>query len=416
MNVLDKLTKARSLLVLDHPFFGALALKLNLIEDKRCPTACVNGKEIRYNPDWVESLTLKETLGLFAHEIMHLALGHPWRRGNRRGDVFNEAGDFIINNGLQETGFTLPSTKCIDSKYKDWATEEVYNDLLKQEEEKEGKGEEGEQGPDSEEDKDGTGSGKGDDKEEEKPDEGDDIPEEGEDDKSSEKYPDPGGCGGVVDAEGTEEERKDEEETWKASVSQAIQIGKGDLPSELQRLIKEENLDPPLPWFVLLRDFVERTARNDYSWSRPNPRYFSRNLVLPSLISDELPEVAIVIDTSGSIDEQALAYFAQEVSNVFEAYDTTLRVLHCDTKVHKEEEFTRADLPLSMKPVGGGGTNFAPAFEYIEEKGHTPVCMIYFTDMYGSFPDKAPDYPVMWVTGTKDKTAPFGTVVNFNHK
>jgi predicted metal-dependent peptidase len=121
----------------------------------------------------------------------------------------------------------------------------------------------------------------------------------------------------------------------------------------------------------------------------------------------------IAVDTSGSIDRKALNHFAAEASGVLGAYDTTVRVIYCDTKVQKEEVFTKADLPMKMKPVGGGGTDFRPAFKYVDKKGYTPACLIYFTDMYGDFPRQEPDYPVMWLTATERKTAPFGQTVLF---
>ena len=81
MNASDKLSKARAGLILDHPFFGALALRLGLVPDPRKSTASVNGKRIAYNPDFVDGLTLAQTKGILAHEVLHVACGHCWRRG-----------------------------------------------------------------------------------------------------------------------------------------------------------------------------------------------------------------------------------------------------------------------------------------------------------------------------------------------
>jgi len=106
---------------------------------------------------------------------------------------------------------------------------------------------------------------------------------------------------------------------------------------------------------------------------------------------------------------------------VLGAYETTIRVIYCDVRVQGEKVFTRADLPLELELLGGGGTKFAPVFEHITKKAYTPSCLIYFTDLAGSFPSEAPDYPVMWLVPSKEskdrcgqeRTAPFGDVVKF---
>jgi predicted metal-dependent peptidase len=211
----------------------------------------------------------------------------------------------------------------------------------------------------------------------------------------------------------TEAEKTELEENWKAATAQAVAISKGKLPANMKRQL-DEVLNPSVAWHVLLRDFVEKTAKNDYDWTRPSRRYIHRGIILPSLVSEELPEIVIAIDTSGSIDKQALDHFAAEASNVFAAYDTIIKVIYCDYEVQGEEEFTRADLPMDMHPKGGGGTRFSPVFDHVNSKGYTPACLIYFTDMYGDFPKHEPEYPVMWLTQTKNCEAPFGQTVLFD--
>jgi predicted metal-dependent peptidase len=174
----------------------------------------------------------------------------------------------------------------------------------------------------------------------------------------------------------------------------------------------DEMLNPILPWYILLRDFVEKSAHNDYDWTRPSRRYIGRHILPPSLISEQLPEIVIAIDTSGSISQEQLSRFSKEASSVLSAYDNTIRVIYCDAKVKKEEVFTRADLPMKLKPIGGGGTNFKPVFEYVNKQNITPACLIYFTDLHGNFPGKEPEYPTMWLT-PNEQTAPFGTTILF---
>lgn len=374
MNTEEKLLKARTSLVLDHPFFGCLALRLKLIESNEIETATTDGTNLFYNAEYINELTNEETTGFLAHEVMHTALGHTWRQGSRESKKWNMAADYTINYNLIGAGFTLPEGGLFNPDLKDKSAEEIY-EILPDQQQQDG------------------GSGNGEDKQ--------DI--------------DPGRSGGVLPIEGEQATEKAKAE-MKAAVNQALQIAKGTLPENLERQIKEI-LETVVPWYVLLRDLVERSARNDYDWTRPSRRYLSGGLVLPSLISEQLPEVVVAIDTSASITEEHLSTFSAEASAVLGAYDTTIRIIYCDARVQEEETFTRTDLPLKLKMIGGGGTNFAPVFEHITKKGHTPSCLIYFTDLCGSFPTQEPEYPVMWLVpkprDNRERTAPFGDVVKF---
>jgi predicted metal-dependent peptidase len=344
--------------------------------------------------------------------------------------VWNIAADYAINENLIEAGFKLPEGACLDKKYYGMGTEEIYSLLMKEIEEQKDKekgegtggmpglnGSGGEQGKGSSEpnqdeeneDEDGEGSSDGD------PSDGNssgkDDPKEEKPEK--EKPPvDPNGYGGVLPApKGSEKESKAE---WTSAVKSAMTAGRGTLPGNLKRILEEAN-EEKIAWHVLLRDFVEMTARNDYNWMRPNTRHLGRGFVLPSLLSEELNSVVIAVDTSGSINVPMLNQFAKEASAVLGSYQTEIRVVYCDSKVQGDETFTSEDLPMEMNPKGGGGTAFEPVFKWVEDEGIMPSCLIYFTDMYGSFPKTEPDYPVMWVTDTKgyDKKVPFGTVIEF---
>ncbi len=392
MKTLDKILKAHSILILDHPFFGSLALRLGLIEDNKFETIATNGKDMYYNSNFIESLTTKELMGVLAHEVMHIALGHLWRKDKREQETWVLAGDYAINGNLTEAGFSLPTGAFIDTKYHSLSTEEIYNQLQQEQQEQNSK-----------------------DNKKDKKDNKDNKKDDNKDNKKEDKTDrtDPGRCGSTIPTEDKDkQEEKEMEAEWQAAVSQAVQIAKGNLPASIKRQV-QEILNPSVPWHILLRDFVERIARNDYDWTRPSRRYIGQGVVLPSLISEQLPEVAIAIDTSGSIDQKALSRFAAEASNVLGNYDTTIRIIYCNNRIQGEKTYTRADFPMKLNPRGGGGTDFRPVFNYIEKQHITPACLIYFTDLYGTFPKQEPEYPTMWLTSTKDKKAPFGITVEF---
>jgi predicted metal-dependent peptidase len=383
----DKMLKARTLLVLDHCFWGVLALKLKMApaDANFCPTACTNGKMLMYNPEYIESLSNQEVIGLLAHEVGHCAMGHIWRMGDRDPRLSNIAMDYVLNSALLDANFTLPPTECVSNEFKNKSFEEAY-EILRQRQPKED-GDKDKKGK-----KDSQGKAKG----------------KNQGGQNGPQHPDPGKCGGVYPpSSGKQEEMKAD---WKAAVAQAVQTAQGTMPADLKKLLDIEVLNPTLPWYVLLREFVERTARNDYNWSNPSRRYLSRGIILPGLISEELPSVVVVVDSSGSTCEWQ-EKFAAEASGVLSAYKTHITLIHCDARVQSVEEFDSDDLPLKIQASGYGGTDFRPPFEYIKKHGLTPACLIYLTDLCGTFPKEEPDYPVMWVSVVPDQRAPWGETV-----
>lgn len=388
-----KIKRARTLLLLDQPFFGTLALRLPLVEDASKQTMCTDGKVIKYNPEFADGLTEEEIKGVLAHEVMHVANGHLWRRDDRDMQKWNAAADYAINDIIVGAGLTLPEGVLLDRQYTGMSAEQIYAVL-------------------PEDDSGGSGNTPGTSSPGGQESDGQATPGSGTAGQGKGQQPgdDPGGCGSFEDGPGTPADQKRLQNEWKGAVAQAAAAakGRGHLPAALDRLVKEL-LFPEVPWAVLLRDLLQRCARNDYSWTQPNRRYLSAGVVLPALISDELPPIVLGIDTSGSITQELLDKFCAETSGILEAYNTTIHVVYCDARVQKTETLTRADLPLSMKTHGGGGTDFRPVFDWVEQNRIEPACVICLTDLLGSFPDKEPDYPVLWIKyGLGRRKAPFG--------
>jgi predicted metal-dependent peptidase len=371
MNARDKLIKARTQLVLDQPFFGSLALRLILAEDEKAATAYTNGVVLGYNRAFIKDLSLEETKWLVAHEVMHLACLHHTRRANRDPCRWNVAADYAINGLLSEAGFKTPAGCLIDYRYNGKSAEAIYAMCT-----------------DPGQDKDRPGS-----------DGHNNLP------------------GEIRDAPGSASDKKQTEAKCQVNVAQAAQQAKsiGNLPAGLSQLI-EDILHPKLDWAVLLRHFVEQSTRNDYSWLPPSRRYLFQGIYLPSLNSKELGRIVIAVDTSGSIDTVALAQFSAEISAVLEQYDTMIDVVYCDTQIQGHEQIDRQALPLKLKPVGGGGTDFRPVFDWVERQGVQPCCVVYLTDLEcNRFSEHAPDYPVLWVqTGQHGQSVPFGEIVKMS--
>lgn len=412
VNAEAKVRKARAGLILDQPFFGALAIRLELVEDRKPgTTAWTDGKHIGYNPEYIDKLTLDEVKGLLCEEVMHVANLHNLRRGEREPRQWNEACDHAIIPLIKGSGLKVPSDSLDNVDFHDKSAEEIYSLLAKkgkpepQGQPNPGSGEAGDSGEGGQEQEDGE---KG---------EGEGGGEEGnpKDDPSAA----PGSSSGEVrDYPGKdgqragEAERREAEGDMKVALAQALAGAKsiGKVPAGMERLV-QVMLNPKVDWREVLRRFVSTTARNDYRWIPPSRRHVYNGLILPSLRSEELGDLVVGVDTSGSIYQEELDQFASELTAILEEYHANCTVIYCDTQVHTED-VSWTDLPLKLTPKGGGGTDFRPPFEYTTREGLEPPCLVYFTDgeCY-DFPEP-PDYPVLWVvTKTKGFDPPFGEVV-----
>ncbi len=354
-DVADTLTRARTQLILDHSFFGQLAIRLPLVEKPEIKTAAVNGKNIFYNPDFVASLPSGQVKTLLAHEVMHCVFDHIGRRADRDHRKWNQAGDYVINQALLDSGFEeIPSWLRSDA-YKDMSTDEVYS-LLPESDDEDGK---------------------------------DPMDE-------------------VLDGDPSDVETNATD--WKIATIQAANVARmeGKLPASLARFV-DDLTATKLDWRAMLRRFITETAKDDYSWQRPNRHFIMQGFYLPTLYSETMGEIVVAIDTSGSISQEMLNTFGGEIKAIVQSSrPSKTHVIYCDSEVNHVDEFGPND-DLHFDMHGGGGTAFAPPFEYVTEKSIKPVCLVYLTDGYGLFPT-APEYPVVWVC-TTDVVAPFGETV-----
>ncbi len=420
----EKLTRARCRLVLEQAFFGTLSLRLKLMPGD-LPTMATDGTRIVYNPAFVDELKPAELEGTLAHEVLHCALGHHCRRGNRDPGLWNEAADLAINPILIKNGFTLPSGALIDPAFTNLSAEEIYARLLQ----KRGDGSAAtKQGPQQTKAAGGMGNGPQGTCGAGMPDsKGDSSPQpiSNQVGPTTWEAPDsgsmrPGGFGEVWNA--TDEqghpaspaEKRRQEHEWSIAAEQALRSAKvcGHDPGGVERPLTESRQSQQ-DWRAILRDFIAAADPSDYRWTPPNRRYVASGLYLPSVERRSLCEIVIVVDTSGSIGKRELEQFAAEISAISEeAQPEAIYVVYCDAAVQAVQEL-RASEPVKLEPKGGGGTDFRPAFVWVAERDIAPACLIYLTDLCcDSFPE-TPDYPVLWVTESH-RTAPFGETIRLS--
>jgi predicted metal-dependent peptidase len=360
------LAKARTALVLEHPFIGNIALNLPFIPDYTIRTAQTNGKDIRYNPYFMDSFGDEERKFVVAHECMHPMLDHNFRRGERQHKRWNKAGDYVINQLLTDESIgKMPTFGLLNPQlYQagNQTTDGIYNLL---------------------------------------PDE----PDDGSGGDGTEAMDD------CADGGNSPAEQAQQQAEWKVRVAQAAQAAKmmGKMSAGLERLVNEV-LAPKVDWRDVLRKFVEKCRTDERSWARPNRRFLSQGLYLPSISGESLGEIAIAVDCSGSIDDRILAQFAGEINAIKEdGNPTKIHVVYFDSEVSHYESYGRDDA-LDIKAHGGGGTAFSPVFQYFAEHDIEPVACVFLTDLCCDDFGDMPNYPVLWVS-TDEGEAPFGEVV-----
>lgn len=361
-----KLAKAKTSLILEHPFVGSIALGMPFEFDEGIPTAATNGKRVKFNPEFVDKLTDEEVKFLVAHECFHPMMEHNFRRGTRQSRRWNQAADYVINKLLTDEGIgKMPNMGLLsDSIYNagHGTSEGIYNILPEQ--------------------------------------------------------PDDGGYGGegdpldnCEDGDGSPAEQQQQQAEWKVKVAQAAQAAKmmGKMSANLQRLV-DQVLHPKVDWRDVMQRFLVKARTDQRSFARFNRRFIAQGLYLPTVSGEQMGEVCFAVDCSGSITQKVINQFSAEITKVKEdLMPSRIHVLYFDSEVSHVESYEQHD-DLDIKPHGGGGTDFAPVFEKIIELGINPVAIVFLTDLCcHSFGDQ-PDAPVLWVTTDPGK-APFGEVV-----
>lgn len=382
MNAEKKFQKAKIGLLLDEPFFGSLLCNLNCQRDDSKKTMATDSVNLKWNAKYVDSLPIEQIKTVLAHEVLHCALLHPLRRSNRDNGKWNQAADYATNHILNESNqtakqankpepFPFPDGALLDNTFSGMSAEDIYNALP--------------------EPPPANGQGQG-----------------------NQSSP---GMGEVEDAPQAQDEAQahEQETRWKVAVQQAATMakGRGELPATIARLV-DDMLNPKADWREILRRFIRDNAKDDYSWTKPNPRYAHSGFILPSLHSQQLGKLVVAIDTSGSIDAQLLNTFCGELEGIIsEARPSGITVIECDSAIGRVIDLEQGE-PIPRDYTGGGGTDFRPVFEHIDTLPEPPVALIYLTDLDGSYPDNAPAYPVLWGVYQTEQQAPFGETIHID--
>jgi predicted metal-dependent peptidase len=391
--------------IMGNPKYTALAGVLmigdrTVTDDPSIPTACTNGRDEMYDRAFISSLSDAELRFLVLHEVYHKLFKHLhiWRHlYDEDPDLANRANDYVINIKIvddNDDGFATMTgvleNGCLDEKYRGMDSAQVYNLLRKQQRQNPpGGGNTGGSG--------GSGSSKL------------------QDQQPFDQH----------DWDGAQELTADEKRELARDLDEAIRQGAlvaGKMGSGGDRDL-EELLQPQVNWREALREFIQDTcAGKDYStYRKPNRRYLSAGIYMPSGVTEQVGELILAIDTSGSIGNHELSAFLSEVKSICDTvHPDGIRLLYWDTRICRDEKYDSQDLDelvKSTKPKGGGGTDVTCVTDYIREHNINAQACIVLTDghLYGGWGQWT--MPVLWTILDNDGAKPdVGKTVNIKSR
>lgn len=402
-----RLSAARTRLILDRPFLGALVLRMPMkaADPRWCRTIGTDARAIYYNPGYIAGLTLEQTQFALAHEALHCALSHFARREHRVKARWDKACDLAINPILIREGMTPVPGALYDVGFEGMMAEEIYPYVKETDEEqphdqhlysnekstqeKSAREPAGEGGDRDQPPRQDAGSRPG--------------PVQGEEATGS-LPPEPLGAG----------EKEQLSIQWQqrlaGAAQQAMQAGK--LGGNLRRLV-DHLLQPQLPWRMLLARYLTAVSRDDYSYLRPSRR--EGDAIFPTLRSAQA-DIVVALDTSGSIKESEMREFVTEIDAIKGQVRARIVLHACDARLASDgpwlfEPWDAFELPKTIR--GGGGTRFTPVFDWVRQEGRNPDLLVYFTDAQGEFPKQEPHFPVIWLVKGRAEV-PWGQRIQLN--
>lgn len=343
-------------------FISTVCFSMRCLWTLDIPTAATNGRSIWFNPVTYLALTERQRVSRLLHETWHPALLHMDREGTRNHARWNAACDYYINLMLTDAGHEKIETWLWDEQYRGMSAEQIYDALP----------------PDPE------------------------LPESEDDMRQP----------------------KDEEEAMalqahldqvliRASIVSASCGDKpGTIPGSVQTYL-DKLLNPILPWNRILLKHMHGLAKTDYSWKKPNRRFFPDHH-LPSLHGEALDEIAAFVDISGSVSDQDFKQTVSEVHAIIRQFRP--RLIHFgqfDTRIQSMKAIKNVRALIETEFHGRGGTMIGPVIDWVAE--HKPKLTLIFSDGYFRHTHKDPGTPVIWlVHNNPDFTAPFGKVIHYD--
>jgi len=420
----EQLIRYFSQVVSKNGYLAPVALRLTVMtatvwQGRSVETAATDGEYLLFNPEWASTLTPEEIKGVILHEIWHVAAGHPWRGHGYPPNEANICMDHEVNGFCLDSGATLPKDRVWDPKYRDWKFERIHEDLFGTPPEKEepeldvgqpGKPEQGEQGQQGDQGDQG-------------------------------KHPEQG--------KGTGNEQSDTEgpawgEVWEAShedgtplTEEECQQALGDLAEEIIRgeterlragtqdgyggsAVIDRVMRPKASWTKRISALIKKTGKVIGStYRRPSRRTMATGVISPHKIKSSIDEIVIAVDVSYSVDMRRLRSFFDHLDRLRET--VFIKKIHILPFTHVASndavQVVRHGQKLPRKFQIGGGTAFAPVFNWQRRYAKRAEMVIVFTDLGSNDYGVKPKCPVLWASSdpiSHYNKPPFGTAIEID--
>lgn len=387
-SIAETLQRFKSRMLIERPFYGDILLRVPVVRDDNIPTACTDGRTIRWSSKFFNTLTPAQQRYVLMHEVFHTILRHPSRMQGQDHQVWNVATDIIVNHYCDLLALDLQKIPGLrlerprDGIFRDIedseTAENLYGKILalnrsrKKDENslflrksyrpkrawKDGKQVE--------------------------------IPAEIEKIMLPEadlKRPRNGG------APLTPEEEQALEEAMRVILNEAGSHDRGlqascFMPRELLRLTRSK----PLDWRRILKEFLSEAQSDDTSYATPERKYLHMDLILPghSLSEEgELESIWAFVDSSGSVSHADLEEFLSQLYQIAREFRCEVNIAYWDTSVTDVYEKLRNEKQvLTAQPKHSGGTDINCVYRYAAERNLKPLATLILTDGYFGMPDR----------------------------
>ena len=363
-------------MLIKYPFFGSTITNVEYQELLDIDTAATDGNKIYYNPKFLGGLTIEEQIFILAHEVCHIAFNHISRRKDKDKNLWNIATDAVINQLLKKDGLKMLDGLIDIPEAIDYDAETYYEKLLQ--EQKENPDFDRKAGNDSHEMWENT-----------------DIKEKGK----------------------TDTLEKEDDISEKDAFKKNRELKKKQLEDLKRSLIKDTvtsnefnmsnvgSASSLIDWRYILKE----TINYDVDWSYKNAT-IENGVITANLEDKALPVTEILLDTSGSINEDLLRTFLRECKNILK--HSKVLVGCFDTIFYGFKELrTEQDID-NMRFVGGGGTNFDVAVNAFSRRSENKII---FTDGEARMPI-TPVNAVWIVLGNRKINPKGGKVIYINEE
>ncbi|MBV8292600.1 MAG: hypothetical protein JOY55_12450 [Mycobacterium sp.] len=410
------ITKARARLLVRAPFIGSLALGLAWVKAPDIGTMATDGRSVWFNPEWCEGHGVEKTMGVIAHEVLHVVNRHHLRRGERDAELWNIAADLLINRLLEDDKYVLPPDGLFDRdrRYAGLPTETIYTRLLEQQQRAE---QSSDQRSSNQASTVTTRSGNGHDRAAQSQTSSPAERDQGEAHGGNGTFP-ARRWGEVRDLTKPNGQRLSPTERLRAEhdldvrIRQAAAAAKrvGKFGSALREMV--EIATDRVDWRDKFRMAFDGVLRGEVSWARPNRRFIQHGMYLPGWRRTGAGRIGFVLDTSGSISASELSVYTAAVLGILEETGPeAVALIQCDAEVQRIDYVEPGESFDRIEVHGRGGTRFQPAFDWIAESGFGANAIVYATDLNCSDQPGDPGVPVIWLTPTRNRTMPFGEIV-----